>query len=64
MSVSSVPPQVLSNVSFLDYDLDETELGGNLTWVEREDVSQATGGSFVLFMEQVERYNVYFARPC
>ena len=52
------------NVSFLDYDLDETELGGNLTWVERENVSQATGGSFVLFMEQVERYNVYFARPC
>ncbi|CAK9114759.1 unnamed protein product [Durusdinium trenchii] len=40
---------VITNVSFVDYDLDESDLGGNLSWTEPDDLSQ------------VEQYNIYFA---
>ena len=30
----------MSNISFPDFDLDETDLGGTLTWTPPEDESQ------------------------
>ena len=30
----------VSNISFPDFDLDETDLGGTLTWTPPEDESQ------------------------
>lgn len=32
----------VSNVSFDDYDLDMTDLGGNLTWVLADDEASCT----------------------
>ena len=46
--------QVIENVSFPDFDLDATDLGGVLAWSEPTDISQATssegGGNLINFM--------------
>jgi len=33
-------PQVIGNISFDDFDLDQQDLGGNLSWIEPSDLSQ------------------------
>ncbi|CAL1129505.1 unnamed protein product [Cladocopium goreaui] len=43
---------VIGNISFDDFDLDQQDLGGNLSWIEPSDLSQ------------VEHYNIYFATRC
>ena len=34
------PQQVIGNISFDDFDLDQQDLGGNLSWIEPSDLSQ------------------------